>query len=73
MLPGEKASPARFQISKIPWHGAVFVNQKNVSGPRQPVISQKIGARTVIKPREQPLLEIRCEVHRDCFAIPAIF
>ena len=45
-----------------------FLSIKKTSlDPDKPVISRKIGARTVIKPREQPLLEIRREVHRDCW------
>ena len=67
MLRRRKSISARFQISKIPWHGAVLVNKKTSLDPDKTVISRKIGARTVIKPREQPLLEISREVHRDCW------
>jgi hypothetical protein len=47
-----------------------FLSIKKTSrNPDKPVISRKIGARTVIKPGEQPLLEIRRKVHRDCLRI----
>ena len=59
MLPRRKSISARFQISKIPWHGAVLVNQKTVSGPDKPVTSRKIGARTAWT------LHFRCNIRAE--------
>jgi hypothetical protein len=56
MLPRRESISARFQISKIPGHGAVLVNQKTSLDPGEPVISRNIGSRNVIKPRGRLLL-----------------
>jgi len=56
MLPRRKSIAAKIQISRIPWHEGVFVNQKTVSEDK-PVTSCKMNTRTVMKLRKQPVLE----------------